>query len=267
VPHETVGSMRPCRACPACTDRPFLPDVPLTSRADASRLCERTSAGIVDEPLSEAETRALKALLEASRCASRALQSARPHGTMLSRKQPSRCALDHAAPDDADGISSFPPSPPHSARVQAATATTQSTMQTKEMSLRAGQRGQPQSSRWACSQAGLRGVHCFVCRLSSKVSARRFSCLSLAPLPSIWRASLCCVQRAACVPPSPRGHGWHTFRRLLGTPPALDAAWSLVGSAASTKFNAARDGHTWCLPLSSEKPPSTVLAGRLREVA
>ena len=35
----------------------------------------------------------------------------------------------------------------------------------------------------------------------------------------------------------------------------------------STKFNAARDGHTWSLPLSSEKPPSTVLAGRLREGA
>ena len=121
-------------ACSPVADRATLLNAQLVLEQMASRRldCERTSAGIVDEPLSEAETRALTALLEASRCASRALQSARPHGTMLSQ---ATLPLDHAAPDDADGILSFPPSPPHSARVQAAAATTQSTMQTKEMSL------------------------------------------------------------------------------------------------------------------------------------
>ena len=121
-------------ACSPVADRATLLNAQLVLEQMASRRldCERTSAGIVDEPLSEAETRALTALLEASRCASRALQSARPHGTMLSQ---ATLPLDHAAPDDADGIFSFPPSPPHSARVQAAAATTQSTMQTKEMSL------------------------------------------------------------------------------------------------------------------------------------
>ena len=121
-------------ACSPVADRATLLNAQLVLEQMASRRldCERVGAGIVDEPLSDAETRALEALLEASRCASSALQSARPHGTMLSQ---ATLPLDHAAPDDADGIFSFPPSPPVSARVQAATATTQSTMQTTEMSL------------------------------------------------------------------------------------------------------------------------------------
>ena len=126
--------MAESHACSPVADRATLLNAQLVLEQMASRRldCERVGAGIVDEPLSDAETRALEALLEASRCASSALQSARPHGTMLSQ---ATLPLDHAAPDDADGIFSFPPSPPHSARVQAAAATTQSTMQTKEMSL------------------------------------------------------------------------------------------------------------------------------------
>ena len=82
-------------ACSPVADRATLLNAQLVLEQMASRRldCERTSAGIVDEPLSEAETRALTALLEASRCASRALQSARPHGTMLSQ---ATLPLDHA---------------------------------------------------------------------------------------------------------------------------------------------------------------------------
>ena len=117
-------------------DRAALLDSQLTLEQLISRRfdCERAGVGIVDDPLSEVEVSSLNSLLDALRHASSALRSADHSVTVM--LSDATLPLEQGTSDLTDGIFSFPPSPPHSSRLQVATVTQERVTEAQEKSLR-----------------------------------------------------------------------------------------------------------------------------------
>ena len=129
---------------------------------------ERIGIGTVDDPLTEAETCSLRALLEALQDASRVLHNPQDQ----SDSQSIAMTLSRTLPSGShsNDILSFPPSPPGSARPTARSKTRHMATQTEETQV-----SLPQATAWVLSLFILGVVSCLSAQICVSMVASRLS--------------------------------------------------------------------------------------------